>query len=59
MKSVALLLASAACLWAASGSSALDEANAGLRLAREGKYELPSRITGRPSPWTQTCPAFT
>ena len=40
MKSVVLLLASAACLWAAAGPAALDEANAGLRLAREGKYEL-------------------
>ena len=40
MKCVALLLASAAWLWAASDPGALAEANTGLGLAREGKHEL-------------------
>src|SRR5450755_3276402 len=40
MKSFVLLLVSAAYLWAASDPGALAEANTGLALAREGKYEL-------------------
>src|ERR1017187_9633847 len=39
MKSVAMVLAVVACAWAAAGG-ALAEANTGLGLAREGKYEL-------------------
>src|SRR5471032_1228604 len=40
MKSVVLLLVAVACLRPASGPEALAEANTGLGLAREGKYEL-------------------
>ena len=39
MKSALILIASVACTWAATDSGALVEANAGLGLAREGKYE--------------------
>src|SRR5471032_1947316 len=40
MKSVVLLLVAVACLRPASGPEALAEANTGLGLAREGKYDL-------------------
>jgi tetratricopeptide (TPR) repeat protein len=40
MKSVAMVLTVVACAWAAADGGALAEANTGLGLAREGKYEL-------------------
>src|SRR5208283_5875570 len=40
MKSVLILIASVVCAWGAAGAGALAEANIGLGLAREGKYEL-------------------
>src|ERR1035438_1376536 len=40
MKRAAILLAVVACAWAAADAGALTEANTGLGLAREGKYEL-------------------
>ncbi|MGD0046427.1 MAG: tetratricopeptide repeat protein [Bryobacteraceae bacterium] len=40
MKSVLIPIASVACTWAAADAGALAEANTGLGLAREGKYEL-------------------
>src|ERR1039457_7445127 len=40
MKSVPILLAVVACAWAAVDAGALAEANTGLGLARDGKYEL-------------------
>jgi len=40
MKYVLVALLSAACLWAATDPAAIVEANSGLELARQGKYEL-------------------
>src|SRR5450759_5637992 len=40
MKSAVILSALVACSWAAAETGALAEANIGLGLAREGKYEL-------------------
>jgi tetratricopeptide (TPR) repeat protein len=40
MTSVPMLLVFVACTWAAADAGALAEANIGLGLAREGKYEL-------------------
>ena len=40
MKCALLVLASAVCLASATDRKAVDEANAGLALARDGKYQL-------------------